>query len=426
MYMIKFYILLFLILYSVKGENFSLRYATAINNNIASSSISSYSYRDNPARFLGPRYVSNINNLPDNGNTRVKPFSGDYWAWRYGGPSARYNLMDTRWKPFPVSIKMYSQPSEHNTYKNNANYSQRVNSYYSPTEKYDLLVGDETFSLTRAIKNYGLRLGGGRDFASWMGICHGLAPASYMFPEPIRPVELIAADKKTKIKFFVDDIKALGTLFWAFAKFPSRVVGRRNGPVNPASFFIILANYIGLQNKNMNFEPFADNEIWNYAVSGYTSSLYNVVTGSSGSYSQTAVTVAQAKSASSALARQAAANSRSGVTHIVGVKIAVKYIGDVTARPNPMPRKESSNSYNFVLLLRPNGTIVDGYWISSRKPSYVWGPAKDVNGPYDRFVARTFNGSANQLSSFTHYARLSSRVYMPLRPILNYLFRASK
>jgi hypothetical protein len=417
--MIKFYILLFLIICIVRGDNLSQNYARLINNNLASSSISGYSFKDNPARFLGSRYVTNINNLPQQGNTKIKPFSGDYWAWRYGGPSARYNVMDTRWKPFPVSIKMYSQPSEHNTYKNDADYSQRVNKYYSAVEKYDLLVGDESFTLTRTVKNYGFKLGGGRDFATWMGLCHGLAPASYMFPEPIKPVELTAANKKTNIKFFVDDIKALGTLFWAFAKFPSRVVGRRNGPIHPASFFIIITNYIGLQSKNMNFEPFADNEIWNYALSGYSYSLYNVVSGSTGSFSQSSVSVDAARTGGSSLARQAAANARSGSALIVGVKMTMNYIGDVTARPNPMPRKESSTSYNCVLILRANGSIIDGFWASARKPSYVWGPAKDVNGPYDKFVPRIFNGSADELKKFTYYSRLSSRV-------LNYLFRSAK
>ena len=57
----------------------------------------------------------------------------------------------------------------------------------SPSEKYDLLVGDKNFTLTKAMWNEGLgyynRNG---SVERWMGICHGWAIAAYMYPRQQR------------------------------------------------------------------------------------------------------------------------------------------------------------------------------------------------------------------------------------------------
>ena len=57
-----------------------------------------------------------------------------------------------------------------------ANYTHLL----SPAEKYDLLVGDANYGLTKQMwnagKGYHDRYG---SVESWMGYCHGWAPAAY-------------------------------------------------------------------------------------------------------------------------------------------------------------------------------------------------------------------------------------------------------
>src|SRR3954451_13614937 len=60
----------------------------------------------------------------------------------------------------------------------------------SPAEKYDLLVGDRNKTLTRFMISEGLpyyqRTG---KVETWMGYCHGWAPASFMMPRPGRAIQ---------------------------------------------------------------------------------------------------------------------------------------------------------------------------------------------------------------------------------------------
>ena len=51
-----------------------------------------------------------------------------------------------------------------------------------------------------------------------MGICHGWAPAAFMVQRPTKMVEVLAADGKTKIKFYPSDIKALANNPNGFSK----------------------------------------------------------------------------------------------------------------------------------------------------------------------------------------------------------------
>ena len=69
----------------------------------------------------------------------------------------------------------------------------------SPSEKYDLTMGDEQFSLTNQQKLEGSKnLGDDHDVESWMGICHGWAAGSVMAPKPIAPVTLVGDSGVTK------------------------------------------------------------------------------------------------------------------------------------------------------------------------------------------------------------------------------------
>jgi hypothetical protein len=375
---------------------------------------------DNPSIFFkNIIYTSYIRALPKFGQVSRLPWSGDYLAYRYGGPSARYGDMDTRYKPYPISINMYHQPGDYLANKDRPDFSDYVNKYYSPAEKYDLYVGDYQFTLTRTAKNYGIRFNGGGDFASWMGLCHGLAPASYMTSTPNRAVTVYGADGKTKIQFLPDDIKAIATTWWGNVKFNNRLTGRRYSAVNAASFFIILGNQVGRFRKNISVEPFADAQIWNFGFMSYKTTYYNLKTGKEGLYLDCRLPRTEAPQMY-ALAGPAES------AYVIGVKYTITYASNINAKhiTTGQNREEKTSDYTMAIYMDAKDKIVGGVWSSRAKPSYLWGPDKIPEGPFDKYLP-TFFGSSATLRSITEYAVQSSAQYLPLRSIVYYLTNIS-
>ena len=167
----------------------------------------------------------------------------------------------------------------------------------SPSEKYDLLVGDPDGTLTTAMwaqgRGFYERSG---EVESWMGICHGWAPAAYMLPRPTRYVDALAADGRTKLRFYPSDIKALASLLWANAATLSRFIGSRandkdppmdaNGRLlsarafdtNPGTWHMSVVNQIGVARRSFVIDATYDYEVWNQPVYSYRYSYFNPLT----------------------------------------------------------------------------------------------------------------------------------------------------
>ncbi|EIJ33097.1 hypothetical protein [Thiothrix nivea] len=97
----------------------------------------------------------------------------------------------------------------------------------SPAEKYDALIGDSNYTLTKAMWGEGQkafdRFG---EVPAWFGICHGWSPASFMLPRPQKPVTVLSPEN-VPITFQPADIKALASLLWAKAAPGVRFIGGR-------------------------------------------------------------------------------------------------------------------------------------------------------------------------------------------------------
>ena len=171
--------------------------------------------------FNGQSFISDISKLPTSGQTASEPWSSTYWPIKNGILSVRYadnekntitddNGNSLVWKD---SVGKYSEPRDNQAAlaTGEDNYHNYINTYFSPAEKYDLLVGDtQAFTLTNNNKHQGTHYEDSNgDVESWMGICHGWAPAAFSLPRPQNDVELLAADGKTKVKFYADDIRGL-------------------------------------------------------------------------------------------------------------------------------------------------------------------------------------------------------------------------
>lgn len=104
--------------------------------------------------------------------------------------------------------------------------------FLSPSEKYDLIVGDLNFALTQSMWAQGKEyydIDG--KVEEWMGLCHGWAPASIVEPRPVRIVEVMSPDQKWKVVFNPSEIKGLVSYNWATNRYAStflEVVAMKN------------------------------------------------------------------------------------------------------------------------------------------------------------------------------------------------------
>ncbi|MFN8369831.1 MAG: hypothetical protein U0T83_04295 [Bacteriovoracaceae bacterium] len=182
--------------------------------------------------------IKEINKLyPVKAETTISPWSDYYWAYYNGALGFRFDDRD-----FPYYSSDFMQKYNYVMIENSADtflsklFSTNANSVVenlSPAEKYDLLVNDKNWTLTSKMWNTSKQYLVNNEIETWMGLCHGWAPASFKMGRPNKSIIVKAADGKTKIKFYPSDIKALATLLWAEANFDNQFIGERCNVKNP-------------------------------------------------------------------------------------------------------------------------------------------------------------------------------------------------
>ncbi|OFZ53172.1 MAG: hypothetical protein A2428_13280 [Bdellovibrionales bacterium RIFOXYC1_FULL_54_43] len=364
---------------------------------------------------------------------RTQPWSDDYWPTHMGRLAKRYADPDF---PFSLSLKANSD------YLFSTLFEKPVD-ILSPAEKYDLLVGDETATLTRSMLDPGDELDDGA-IESWAGICHGWAAASMMLPRPRKLVNLRAADGKL-IPFYPSDIKSLGSALWAAALYDYRMIGtfcqREYGDLdgngrmlnpecfdlNPVTWHLAIVNQLGYAGRTMVMDVQYNREIWNQPVLGYRYQYFNPATGR-----------ITAQLAESAIPIQSYFNDRfrkyrnPQTSWVVGIVMDVTYLNETT----PSHRKTDSEQedltdkvrYYYDLELSAEGAILGGEWHHERHPDVLWLPAKTAralsvadpslpNLPWD--------GSTPFPVAWKIPATQASSYRQPLARIVELLFRIS-
>ena len=131
------------------------------------------------------------------GSLAQKPWADSYWPFYKKNIASRYTS-SAEFRTFDEQIR-------------DAN-SQQNSALLSPAEKFDLLEGDEKFSLTReswdSYQHYAQIYGADPRSWSWMGICSGWAPAAISEKAPKNSVLASRPDGK-QILFFEGDMRAL-------------------------------------------------------------------------------------------------------------------------------------------------------------------------------------------------------------------------
>lgn len=352
---------------------------------------------DNPANLVDTLRYTRLNDMESAGLKSAKlaetPWSDDYWAIYKGILGARY--ADSS---FPESTN----------WKENADYiignpassilasrsAHRIN-LLSPAEKYDALVGDANGNLTQRMWSEGKRYYDANNgkVETWMGICHGWAPAAYMLDRPLKPVTLHTPDN-IPIKFYPADIKALASLIWANAASRTRFIGGRcndkdpatdpaTGRVisercfdtNPGTWHVATVNQVGVAKRSMVLDVTFDYEVWNQPIYAYEYRYFNPQTRRA-TDSLEAATVAIGDYTSDKFKRFRSSRTQS----VVGVSMNVKYIVETNPRQldsdSPALDAVQSVDYEYDLELDGNGDIIGGEWYRNKHPDFLWTPPK--------------------------------------------------
>ncbi len=310
---------------------------------LAVSAMDSFDWYNDPRR-LQPDYVPTWDDLPLEGRADRVPWTDTYWPETDGGISNRWQTGEHRGYELLGLEALMDMSAEEIA-------------LLSPTEKYDLLVGNYQYALTRRVQSEN----SGNESA-WAGYCHGWTPASIHYEEP-HPVEMINPDGLV-IPFGSSDVKALLTYFEGEVIRNSRYseeqmpYGRRprvmgslclsndvNDPscqdTNAGAFHIAVANQLGLRNEAFGIDATTTNEKWNQPVHAYRSEVLG----------RRAPTVGASEHA---------------VEELV-VRTEITWTAEVEPEWHPLldtaGHKDVSRSYTYTVELNEQGEIVGGQWV---------------------------------------------------------------
>jgi len=159
----------------------------------------------------------------------------------------------------------------------------------SPTEKYDLLMGNLDAPLTRFFWKYQKDLHENNELYSWRGVCEGSAAASAFWNgrEPIKSLKIPSRIFGLSIPFSALDIKALGAI--AFSQFQIEIpfIGIKNlksksekgksgefldadaFSLNPAAVFMAVLNFGSIHDIPMVIDKEALLPVWSVPIQSY-------------------------------------------------------------------------------------------------------------------------------------------------------------
>lgn len=333
----------------------------------------------------------------------VTPWSDDYWGIYHGILGHRYaDLLFPDSDDWKVN---FDYVTKHPAARVVAAGAQAAIDALSPSEKYDLLVGDASFTLTTEMWDEGKRIyDRGGHVETWMGICHGWAPAAYMMERPRRTVTL-HGPSGVLLRFFPADIKAFESLLWANSSPPIRYIGTRctekdpkkdeNGRVlseaafdtNPGTWHLAMVNQIGVSKRALVMDATYDYEVWNQPVCGYEYHYFNPQD------MRFAATSREGTVARGAFTRDRFAKYRStDYKAVVGVAMRTTYV--VERAPTQFPTDDPGRDltrlvdYFYDLELDGAGRILGGEWYLNRHPDFLWtpSPGRRAETPADAFA----------------------------------------
>lgn len=386
-----------------------------------------------PAYFLGlpiDQLQTDLNVLQTFNNVDISaPFwSGYYWPNYVGGLGFRYNdpyFPKGKWSKSLSYVR--SKPS-----------SGVPLDYFSPSEKYDLVMGvspEEAGSLTTQQWNLAsAEFKQTGKVETWQGICNGWAAASISFIAPQRPVVIPSA--RGDITFQVEDIKALGSLLFAAGQFESVFNGFRCNEehpsgdgehsdkpecfdINPADWHLLVTHQLGMKKKPFIIDYIQSKEVWNKPVVGYAVSYFNIKRrGETSDNFQDVVVPAKRVIAYRRYRAKDAA-------FMVGVKMRALLLFGAN-EDSHVGQTLKTVEYQYLLELDENYKIIGGEWETENHPDFAWHPVQLFPGtPGDQLVDSL---GLDQLSNprWREAALRADQIGSPLPKFVHGLFSSSR
>ena len=359
--------------------------------------------------------------------TGIDLWSGHYWPHYQGSLAIRYR--DSSFIGLMKNHEQFDKFKELSEKKPLYTYSGNEN-LLSPAEKYDLLVGDPSMSLTKYSWSVGEKAEKLGKVPTWRGICDGWSSAAQKMPRPVKSVRL-KTSQNSLITFFPEDIKALGSLLYARAQENVIFLGKRCYPViglftgacagtNPGTLHKALVNRVGLLKKTFNADVSTSSEVWNYPVKSYKFTYYNVFDGEESANFNDVYEVFQKKNRFSRSLRR-----DENTYAIVGVKAEVVFAdmrgANLLETDSATQDQNLVKIYNYDLELDRNFQILGGEWYSNM-PDFIWAP-NDRTYPLSDAEE---SGSPTNTFDMIRAAQISSKVGQPLSVIVEKLFELSK
>ncbi|MEK7690286.1 MAG: hypothetical protein AAB425_04625 [Bdellovibrionota bacterium] len=325
---------------------------------------------------------------------KSQPWSDTYWPIGAGILGDRYEAEDKPWGTWKAQYD-WTQKSG-NTLRAIAlsGDAAKIDSL-SPSEKYDLLIGDLDGTFTRTMWKEGQRYWDQYgEVEGWMGICHGWAPAGFMVDRPETTVKAKAAQSAggMELTFYPSDIKGLASLSWARAGVDTRFIGGRcnskdpqvdaNGRVteqdcfdnNPASWHLAMVNQIGVSGRSMVLDATYDYEVWNQPIVEYSYTYFNPKTNQQTEALEAAIVPVEQFTND----KFKAYRTDPRVKSVVGVAMEVTYVVETSASHamTDTPEEDSltTTRYMYDLELDAQGNPIGGEWYGNLHPDFLWTP----------------------------------------------------
>lgn len=379
------------------------------------------------------------------GIVKVMPWSDDYWPIYQGILGKRYADQYFAYKDNWLEHFQYVQDTP--SMKIFESKVENEIDMLSPSEKYDLLFGrgvNLTSKMWSEGKQYWDRY---NDVETWMGICHGWAPASFMLERPQSQVVVKAFDGKTDLTFYPSDIKGLASLLWANVRIPTYFLGGRcnvknpetddEGRItdqdcfdtNPATWHRTIVEQLGRRGESFVFDATFDYQVWNQPAISYNYYYFNPQT------LEEEVGLEKATTTIEKFDRDVFKKYRDPKTkYVVGVQMDVTYLVETDPSQSPVDKPEMDQhrnvSYMYDLELDKNYKIIGGEWYQNYHPDFIWLPRRGSKalsvGDYAIGQNEIWTEGAIVPKSWSKPAKNAANRAQPLAKIIDELIKKSR
>lgn len=390
------------------------------------------SVRSEIAYFMGrDNVVTNLQEIEKMGRLTIGQINQDVWSDSYwndiqGGIAAPYADSSAMGMFLPfgnlrVTGNMELFYSKHAVlWDNTAALTDEQIEMMSPAEKYDLLVGDSNFTLSRTVwegvdflhhnkpkftasgqfiydKNGNMLYEPKRAAVTpfWQGICNGWAVAALNLDRPLHSF-VLTNTRGQRIKFYPTDVQALASQLWARSYINGALDG--NGPdakpvirhsgyrcntgtisrdlwtgraknpacndVNPGVWHLAVLNRVGIDKEGFIADTRTADSVWNHPIKSYNYSYFNVLTGDYGSLERAKTPVDKVSDFSKFRAP--------GTKYIIGVEMTANFLNNIDAEVREKFTSEDDRAgeetYTYDLELDANDNVIGGEWRINGRP----------------------------------------------------------